>query len=311
MKKFNKLLISLFVLSLAMGTDCRKKEEAKTPELVGKITFKRGKVKVNSKKGKIGDLIKKDDVVKTGKKSMVVVQFGSGALITLKSKSVFSVDKLGMKNDKPFIELLQKKGFSFNKVKKGFGGYNVKSTTSVAGVRGTAFSLVVAKNGATSIKLIEGSVAAAPIAESGKAIKDKEIIVEKNQKVQVSKKGIGKVTKLSKKEKKKLKQLKKIHYVKIEDKKPSESVVPEEPKELIIPPKAQKILVPGIKVKKKNMTEAELIAKYGSLTNVITKSGKVYKGVFKQKGSYMEIITTNGKVKIPANEVKKVEPLGK
>jgi hypothetical protein len=306
-------VIGVITLIYSFTLTCKKPdtdESGKVDDLIGKITFKRGTVLVNGAETGIGTVINETDVVKTKKKSMAVIQFGSGALITVKSNSVFKVEMLQKKaNGKPIVQLLQKKGFSFNKVKTGFGDYRLKSPTSVAGVRGTAFSLVVGKKGKTSIKLFEGKVNASPIVK-GKVVEEKAVVLKSGQKIVASKKGVGKVSKLAKSEKKMLRSLNKISFVPVT---PAEDAAPvtevPEAKE-VVPEKTQELLVPGITKEgdkaEKKMTLAELKAKYGKLSKIITKSGKTYIGIFQQKGNKMEITTVDGVISIPANDIKKI-----
>lgn len=62
-----------------------------------------------------------------------------------------------------------------------------------------------------------------------------------------------------------------------------------------------------LKKKATKVTIDDLRKKYGALSKVTTKSGKVYIGSFKQEGAKVEIITANGPVHLNPMDIQKVE----
>lgn len=303
---------------------CKENPTAdKSPEqdLAGKITFLKGTdVTVNNHPAKLGMTVGKNDWIRLKKGNMVVIQFGKNALSTLKDDCEVKVSQLAPGADgKPDIKLFQKKGFSFNKVKPGTTNFSVKSPTAVAGVRGTVFSLQI-ENGRTRVHLLRGKVRTTPV-EKGKEVASKSVDIETGQSVELdSQKGTSKVAKISAKAEAALKAFDKVKIIdkidevnlnnatKLQELQPGKII---EEKALETLEKADgkdEAKAAPAPAKKKNLTLAQIKAKYGSLSVVKTKDGKKYIGAFEQKGAYMQIITTKGVVKIPSSNLAKVLP---
>ncbi len=117
--------------------------QSKQTALAGAVTFKLGNATVESTTGgkkqlKVGDVINKGDVIRTGKASTLIITFNQKvAEVEIQQNAEFSIDAFAA--DKKHFNL--RKGnawFRSNKLRK---GEDVKliSPTAIAGVRGTKF----------------------------------------------------------------------------------------------------------------------------------------------------------------------------
>jgi len=327
-------LKSMFIVMTGMlvffGQACKEKSK----ELTGNFTFIKGDVTVNSKKVTIGTPVRSKDVVNVSDASGAIIQFSTGALITLKANTELEVSKLLYGSDgKPGIELNQQKGSTFSKIQPGKAEYKISTPTAVAGVRGTAFNISVGGAGKTEIQLLQGKVAVSkPSAKAegsseAAAPKEEPVELQAGQKLETSSEGIEEAVKLKADEKENLEKLNQITFV-AEDKLVDEKALKEEATTIAPESVVQETIVEDStsiaaatdeketvkkaeKAKKEEapkMTLAELKKKYGQLSKITTKDGQSYVGAFEQQGSNMVITTIDGKVKVPVANIAKVSP---
>lgn len=107
----------------------------------GKIIFIRGEVKINNKKVTKKAELKRNDVITTGNKSLVVLTLENGSKVKLNENSSLSLSEA----EKERTALSMKKGSAFFKVlknkirKQDKPQFNVRYKSVSMGIRGTSF----------------------------------------------------------------------------------------------------------------------------------------------------------------------------
>jgi hypothetical protein len=277
-------------------------KEKSTGAIGGVFTFLKGKVTVNGVSAKLGNMVKKGDMITSKKGSAAVVQFSDGALITVKSSSEINISDMSKSESGHNVVVTQNKGSTFSKIISSEKvQYSISSPTLTAGIRGTSFELNVDKDGATEVKLLKGKVAVSP-SES-----EEETLLDKGSKLKVTETyGMSKPQKLNKSDVKKLSALDEIQIVPDIEKKVEEKDLNFEN---VISAKAENV-VKEITEERKEYTLEDLKKEYGKISKIITKSGKVYIGNFLQKGSgkTIQVRTVDGQFTVHPNEIKKVFP---
>lgn len=349
MNKKTIIAVSVIAILTVFSIQCGEQATRKPNSLTGVFTNVKGKVTVNKKKVRVGTRVTKDSIVKVAKKSLAVIQFSTGALITLKSKAKLKVQKLAMNAAGiPQISLKQTAGSSFSRVNKGRAEYTMSTPTAVAGVRGTSFSVSITKDKKTKIRLLKGKVA---VKSKKKSAKTKEVVLKTGQKITVESKGLKRVKRLKKTEKESLKALDQVAFI------PKETIDQSDDKELrtevrkaatvVIPKRVESVVTSSkLIISKKEASEeakireaeeaaasveeddaptsvdddeedseeltlADLKKKYKSISEVTTHSGEKYVGHFVQIGRNFVIDTVDGKVTLASSQVKKVVELYK
>ncbi len=293
-KIFSTRLVVLFSVCWFVFALANCKESKASDSMSGVFTFMKGTITKNGQVAKLGNVVNEGDVLVSQKRSTAVIQFSSGALITLRGDSEFEVSVLSQSKDgKKNVSLTQKKGSTFSKVISSENmDYSVSAPTLTAGVRGTSFEMNVSKDGGTEIKLLEGKVAISPD-EKRVGSKAKELILDSGNKIKVTvSHGISEPQELTSKDKGELASLNKIELV------PN----PEEAPKMITDSEVIEILSADYK----EYTLEDVKKEYGKISKIIAKSGQIYVGNFAQKGKKIMIRTTDGQFSIPASEVKKV-----
>jgi len=322
----NKISIVVAVLAaIAFVTNCQEQGSSKPKTLTGVATFVKGKVLVNASPLRIGTKVKSHDVINVKKKAGAIIQFSTGALITLKAKTKLEVSRLFYgANGTPVVNLYQTRGSTFSKIVPNKAEFTLKTPTAVAGVRGTSFSVTVSKNKKSEIRLLKGKIEVRSIDKNGK--ESKPVIISSGQKITVTKaKGLAKTKKMAAGEKQSLETLDTVSFLSEKSVSAESSIIQKEmaatPNQVISSTVvddviAEKIVIAPKKIdgaakpKAKKLTLADLKSKYGKLTKIITHSGKAYVGGdWKQVGDYHYIRTISGKRKVKTSKVFKVLPL--
>jgi len=269
----------------------------------GVVTFAAGEAMLNDKAAQMGCAVKQGDRLLTKSKSAMTVQFGAIGILALRENSEIVVEKSISKNGFNEINLSQKVGNTFHKLTKGQGTYTVVTPTAVASVRGTSFGISITEEGKTGVKLLSGSLAVKP-AEQGVAVKDKpETVLASGQMVEAARGGLTQPSPIAESEKKELEVLDHIEIIPLEK-------LPEfqQKKQGVIAPPVIQVLTGSGDAQTVKVTLAEIRSKFGPLSKVKLKSGQEYIGAFRQLGGTMEIITVQGKVRVPSANVDQVLP---
>lgn len=159
--KINKYIILISLLTLAWA--CGKKATKPTTHSA-LITLVVGKdIKVitpaGEKTAKAGEVLQVKDVVVTGAKTQADIQFSDGVAIKLGQKSRLSLTDMKITQNGSEDSISLEKGSMFAKVSKmnKGSGFQVKTQTAVAAVRGTEF-LAESEGNESKIAVTEGKV---------------------------------------------------------------------------------------------------------------------------------------------------------
>jgi hypothetical protein len=292
----NKSLVLALVTLILFVFSCK---ESSKPAMSGVFTFVKGSVLQNGQVAKLGGSVGENDIISSQKDSSAVIQFSSGALITLRSNSEVEVSKLAKgEAGQKTVTLTQRKGSTFNKIVSSENvDYSITSPTLTAGVRGTSFEVNVAESGDSEIKLLKGKV------DVGSKESSKTLSLKKGNKIKVTKaSGLSEPQALSKGDKKLLSSMNKIKIVADLESKmaqggeflKSEEVAPAEAISIA--------LIEGVQ----EYTLDDLEKEFGKISKIRTKSGKIYVGNFVQRKNKINIRTTDGLFSIEPDELKSI-----
>lgn len=168
-------------------THCSKGEDfsLKVYSVIGDVSL----ISADGEKAlKPGDGVKEGDTVKTSKLAIADLVQQDSVLIRIHENSVVRVAALLSKtnNDSQLTMDKGKMYVTLSRMKK--GSFSVKTPTSVASVRGTAFR-ISSDNNASRLDVINGTVAVNPVKDSV-IIKDVEKNIEANQCTSIDKKAV-------------------------------------------------------------------------------------------------------------------------
>ncbi len=285
MKKLS-ILIVLFVVAVTAITSCKKQKQN-----IALATFTIGEPKViKSDKStallKFGDVLDKDDTVKTDLNSQVTIQVGESIMFKVFPETTLKISKIF---ESLSTELYLDEGIVASKIKK-LGKnheYNVMTKTTLASVRGTMF-LVTSGLKTTIVSTSRGEVAVKNI-DTGeeKSIKQgQSAFVD----IQIKIAPIQKLDSL---------YLDKINVTPFISK--PESISDEELKKL----------EKELREKEKDIDEDIEILKLpafneGSLVQILTKDGNAYTGeVVSQTSEFVVLDTAMGKLRINKRDIRK------
>ncbi|HNX60731.1 MAG TPA: FecR domain-containing protein, partial [Spirochaetota bacterium] len=162
MKRYSFILI--ISVSLAFFINACSKEQPK--QITGVLTFIAGNAALNGKPVAVGTEVKKGDRIETKENSCAVIQFFNSSLITLHEKTSINIETLlarSTSNGKNEIAIYQDKGTTFSKIMKNEASFSTRSKTTIAAVRGTAYTFVVdGKAENADIRLLHGKVDVLP-----------------------------------------------------------------------------------------------------------------------------------------------------
>ncbi len=225
-----------------------------------------------------GGVVRTGDEISVAGSSTIVVRLSSGAVISALHDSTLSVAKEGTGN---ILDL--KEGIIISKVPAPFSGvYEVRTADSSVRVTGTVFA-VSYKGGKTSVMVTEGKVSITDKA-SGAVYE-----LEPGGGVEIS--PSMKRRELAEKE---ISLMRKFSSIAAAGDVSDSSAL----KEL-------NTLYDSIAAAKA-LTIDDIRAKYGQIDEVVLYSGKRYTGAVISRGAVMRIMTVNGVVNVPSNEVRNI-----
>ena len=134
------LILAILFLSFDVLAEKKVKKDAKKSEIIGMVTFVKGKAeikKAGTKKRvplKIKTKVTAKDEIKTPAKSEVIIKLRNKKLVKIKPKTKVVITKLLKKSKKTKVKGSLKSVFS--KTKKGKEDKNKFGVTAVGGVRG-------------------------------------------------------------------------------------------------------------------------------------------------------------------------------
>ena len=190
-KKLMKMMLVFSILSIAIGIGCKQEETTQTVanDFFFKVQFTIGDVKIiktdpataakTEAVANPGDEINIDNTIITGSKSSVDLLYGTSGIVRINENSKVSIAAIAdNQNTNTVVNMDQGKVFAAFSKLKGGTGFNVKTPTVVASVRGTSFAVETDTLGAR-VAVLKGSVKAMPV-KDGEVIENKEISVKEN-----------------------------------------------------------------------------------------------------------------------------------
>lgn len=151
MKKHILIIVAILFLSALLCADT----VAVLSSTKGKVSLQR---KDKNMKFKNGELLKNEDVIRTGSESFAAYKYvdaSSQVKLFANSLVTISANKSG---DKLAKKVKVDKGNVYSQIKSGTGPFVVQTPTTVASVKGTEFLTRVGENGESEFVVIEGEV---------------------------------------------------------------------------------------------------------------------------------------------------------
>lgn len=204
MKTFRSLLFIFLTVVVGLGF-CKKPDstisnaETQQTELKAVIVFSIGESKVThldgtEEKARLGVVLKVGDVIETGPKGKIDIQFDSGSSIRIAPSTKIDFTRLTSNQEggqDTQVSISSGKLFADVKKSKKSDSFTVVTPTAIAGVRGTKF--IVDSNpklNKVTVKVLEGSVFASPRVAALEKLPEeaatREDIVKLSQAIQAS-----------------------------------------------------------------------------------------------------------------------------
>ena len=178
-----KLTILMMIAALLAVLSCKKQEEGHAIVVNAAV----GEVKILSAKGdimpKAGDSVAQGDTVITGKASMIDLVYFDKGIIRISENSNIIIETLISDSEKDNARFGMEKGkiiVTISRLRKN-STFEVKSSTSVAAIRGTTL-MVTADEKSSRVDVLKGKVNVTPVKE-GNVMPDSAKVVEMNQAV--------------------------------------------------------------------------------------------------------------------------------
>ena len=264
------------------------------------------------------------------------MQLEQTAIITLRSNTELNVDNLVMNSDESqIVSQSLTKGSTFHKVMRKGTVYSVKTPVIVASVRGTAFEVSV-KDTRNRVSILDGKVHTALTAQEAN-VPAQDVELTAGRYIEVDGKTAIKPADLDKKEMESLSRLDAIAAVPDVEKAfpsmngtdgkeksviPVIEVVPEAVKESILDEDGKKIdnkktqikkdeYIPTVRavkelMKKEDRTLADIKVVFRRIDEINLFNGRIVKGAISERGSKYTVITTDGVVKIPEQDIRTI-----
>jgi hypothetical protein len=128
-----RLVIVIFSLCLSCGAP------AALAALDGQVLYTEGDVSIRSggqqKEAAVGDRLGAGDIVRTGAQSLAVIDLANGTTVKLREKTSLAIDSIGQETT---VNLTAGGAFA-SIARKLSGHFSVRTSSAVAGVRGTRF----------------------------------------------------------------------------------------------------------------------------------------------------------------------------
>ena len=181
MKKFGLLFFSMFVLgSFAFG------QKYVVDTAIGNVYVKnQGK----SKGIEVGYVLKKGDILYTGKDSECYISVKNSGYIKVEEKSSISfdeIDKVVKDGSKDSVRVVGSVIFSVKGIFGGGKSLNIRTGNAFATVRGTEFVVEFPRE-KTTVYVLEGSVYVAPLfSDNEEELAKKSILVKEGEKIEIS-----------------------------------------------------------------------------------------------------------------------------
>lgn len=193
MKKNNKNLIiflcivSLIIISLSCKKEQKESSILTVQTVLGNVTIQSGDVKSTPA---AGSLVKENSIIRTGKLSLIDIKYKNSGIIRVNENSNIDIARLfsAENADETILNMEEGKVFvTISKITKD-SKFQVKTPTSVAAARGTAFR-VTSEKGISRVDVLAGHVKVNPVKDD-KIIENIEKIVDPDKTVEINEKDI-------------------------------------------------------------------------------------------------------------------------
>lgn len=124
--------------------------------ITGDVSITRGSQKIT--KIAVGDKLKENDVIKTGKKAAANIAYSDRSEIRMGENSSVKLGREEGNGDTPATVLGGSVSTKFNKLSKDSGAKKVYTPSTVCAVRGTEFKVIVSDTAASRVELTEGTL---------------------------------------------------------------------------------------------------------------------------------------------------------
>lgn len=319
-------VVTLLCACVGLGS-CAKKEG---PPLAAVIVFLAGDVKVGPAAGgprnaELGERLSAGDVITTGDRSHATIQIGDRGVTRVERNSRVEITKLFSAGDG---EMFLYKGEVAAKIARlqRSESFMVKSPTAIAAVRGTEF-IASYRNGSGKVAVREGKVAVTPMEEGVEAPagetmveQGKTAVIKVDEAAPAEEKTTVEVRPITELEVMKIEivaaapiipDIEKARVEEIvvasapvvEKEKELEPRIVVEEKKVQAEEKAEKI---EKLIQKQSATMEEIKEAFDRIDEISLYNGKVLRGAIIERGRQYSILTTNGTVRVPENQVRSV-----
>ena len=182
-----RAIILLMASGIASGLFCMKKDQARIISVISAV----GDVTIVSQGKEIqtnaGSILKQNDTIITGKASFVDISFLDKGVLRVGENSKINIDVLAANENVENAKLNMEKGIltvTISRLRKN-SSFEVKTSTSVAAVRGTTLH-VVSDEASSKVFVVKGKVSVTPVSDGSK-VSAAEKVVEENYAVSLKK----------------------------------------------------------------------------------------------------------------------------
>jgi hypothetical protein len=298
---------------------CKKQAEGEK----GFVTFLVGKAAVikngaNSAPLALNDAVAAGDVVTTGEKSVVALQFSSDCVVRLEENASMRITDLKERDRTLHLG----NGAVLAKLARTQGNaMTVTTRTSVAAVRGTRFSVTSGERG-TTVAVTEGSVAVKAASHDDRGVSTapagEEKLADAGRAVEVDVKKAEAKPSLTMRQatESEKKEIQKVDIVPVVQKPGRSSLQELRDMEKTILEKEKSFRTEGTggsagKIKdllsKKNRSMNDIKATFDRIDEITLYNGRVIQGAIMSRGANYVIITPGGTVSVPEAEIKNVQ----
>jgi hypothetical protein len=198
MKKsiFNSSIFVCISALIIISLNCKQEQKEQQSSILTVQTVL-GEVSVQSGNEIItpamGSVIKENSIIKTGKLSLLDLKYKNSGIIRINENSNINIERLLSSGtaDETILNMDEGKVFvTVSKLMKD-SKFQVKTPTSVAGIRGTSFR-VSSEKGISRVDVLKGSVKVNPVKDE-KIFENIETIVEPDKAVEINQKDIASI----------------------------------------------------------------------------------------------------------------------
>ena len=298
------------ILAVLCGSSCSSKKGNEV-NFCAKVICSVGSVTVTgstgtSKYGAPGCEIKAGDVLVSGVSSFAVIQIGDRGIVRIEEKTRLEISSM-LADASIGLTLTQGKVASKVSRLSKDQSFTVRTPTSVAAVRGTDFAVETA-NGKDVVSVLGGKVAVASGKDADPA--KAEIVIDAGKTGEIPQSGKISLRDIHRDESSSIEKVSSVEFVqdlwtvngeKIE--RISKKIIEDETNAAIDDKKSKEERIQElIREKPKSLNEIKVV--FGRLDEISLYSGKTLWGAVLERGSVYSILTTDGVIKVRADDIR-------